>query len=175
MPAAIQANGWQIFYHRVFQAAIDELENFVTHLAQREPLAYKSHPKTKLLASIFKAIREKVPANPAAPAFRLGKTLDSATQANAHWRRVKEGLPDRYRLFFRFASSPIKLIVYVWFNDEDTLRKAGAKTDVYETFKRMLAKGMVPQSIEELLQQAAPTENKQFVQPQSAKATPKKP
>ena len=50
-------------------------------------------------------------------------------------------MPDGYRLFFRFASNPVKVIVYVWFNDEDTLRKSGAKTDVYETFKRMLARG----------------------------------
>jgi len=60
-------------------------------------------------------------------------------------------MPDRYRLFFRFASSPVQLIVYVWFNDEDTLRKAGSKTDVYETFKRMLMRGGVPSSINVLL------------------------
>ena len=60
-------------------------------------------------------------------------------------------MPERYRLFFRFAPSPIQIIIYVWFNDENTSRKAGAKTDVYETFKRMLAQGQVPGSIEELL------------------------
>jgi toxin YhaV len=64
---------------------------------------------------------------------------------------VKKGMPDRYRLFFRFASSPVQLIVYVWFNDEYTLRKAGSKTDVYETFKRMLMRGEVPSSINVLL------------------------
>lgn len=48
------------------------------------------------------------------------------------------------------ASSPVKVIVYVWFNDEDTLRKAKLRTDVYETFKRMLARGIVPKSIWEL-------------------------
>ena len=63
----------------------------------------------------------------------------------------EKGMPERYRLFFRFASNPIQIIIYVWFNDENTLRKAGAKTDVYETFKRMLARGEVPGSIEELL------------------------
>lgn len=59
---------------------------------------------------------------------------------------MKKGVPDRYRLFFRFASKPIKLIVYVWFNDDDTLRKAGSKTDVYEVFKSMLSRGQVPAS-----------------------------
>ena len=78
----------------------------------------------------------------------LGKTLG---KEYANWRRVKKGMPDRYRLFFRFASNPVQLIVYVWFNDEDTLRKAGAKTDVYETFKRMLMRGEVPSSINVLL------------------------
>jgi toxin YhaV len=68
------------------------------------------------------------------------------------WRRVKTGMPDRYRLFFRFASRPMKVIVYAWFNDEDTLRKAGSNTDVYETFKRMLSRGRVPSGIDELLE-----------------------
>ncbi len=39
----------------------------------------------------------------------------------------------------------------VWFNDGDTLRKAGSKTDVYATFRRMLARGDVPDSIDHLL------------------------
>jgi toxin YhaV len=150
----MQANGWQLFYFKVFKAALDELETTVTELARRDPKGYKAHPKTKLLASVYQAITSQVPANPDAAEFRLGKTLKSAIAANTHWRRVKKGLPDRYRLFFRFASSPVKLIVYVWLNDEDTLRKAGAKTDVYETFKRMLGKGIVPQTMDELLTQS---------------------
>jgi len=40
--------------------------------------------------------------------------------------------------------------VYVWFNDEYTLRKAGSKTDVYEAFRRMLLRGEVPASIKDL-------------------------
>ena len=95
-----------------------------------------------------------VPANPDAPEYRLGKTLGAD---NTNWRRVKKGMPERYRLFYRFASSPIKVIVYVWFNDEDTLRKAGSKTDVYETFRRMLARGLVPRDMDTLLKQAVNT------------------
>ena len=142
------ANGWQLYYFKAFQAALDELEATVTQLAAKNPKGYKTHPKTKLLASVYQAITQQVPANPAATEFRLGKTLGATA---THWRRVKKGMPERYRLFFRFASSPIQIIIYVWFNDENTLRKAGAKTDVYETFKRMLARGQVPGSIEELL------------------------
>lgn len=142
------SNGWGLYYFRIFKAALDELEAVVTQLAQDDPKGYKTHPKTKLLASVYKAIAEVVPANPDAPEFRLGKTLGAG---NTNWRRVKKGMPDRYRLFFRFASNPVKVIVYVWFNDENTLRKAGAKTDVYETFKRILARRVVPGSIGELL------------------------
>jgi toxin YhaV len=142
------ANGWHLFYFKLFQAALDELEQAVTKLAKRNPSGYKSHPKTRLLASIYKAITQIVPADPDHPDFRLGKTLGVE---HTNWRRVKKGMPDRYRLFFRFASKPVKLIVYVWFNDEDTLRKAGSKTDVYEVFRRMLSRGQVPTGIKELL------------------------
>ena len=142
------ANGWSLYYYRTFKAALDELEAVVTQLAADDPAGYKTHPKTKLLASVYRAITQLVPANPDAPALRLGKTLGSD---HTNWRRVKKGMPDRYRLFFRFASSPVKVIVYGWFNDEDTLRKAGSKTDVYEAFKRKLARGQVPNDMGELL------------------------
>lgn len=144
----LKAATWQLFYFKLFKAALDELEQTVTKLAQQHPTSYKSHPKTRLLASVYKSITQLVPANPDHPDFRLGKTLGAEY---ANWRRVKKGMPDRYRLFFRFASSPVQLIVYVWFNDEDTLRKAGSRTDVYEVFKRMLMRGEVPSSINALL------------------------
>ena len=146
-------NGWQLFYFKVFKAALDELEQTVTKLARQDPSGYKSHPKTRLLASVYKAINQTVPTDPDHPDFRLGKTLG---RQYTNWRRVKKGMPDRYRLFFRFASKPIKLIVYVWFNDEDTLRKAGSKTDVYEVFKKMLSRGQVPASIADLLAKSTP-------------------
>lgn len=145
------ANDWRLYYYRIFKAALDELEATVSKLAADDPAGFKTHPKTKLLAMVYRAITEGVPANPDAPGFRLGKTLGPD---HTHWRRVKKGMPDRYRLFFRFASNPVKVIVYVWFNDEDTLRKAGSKTDVYETFKRMLARGVVPGGMDDLLREA---------------------
>ena len=145
------ANGWRLYYYRVFKAALDELEATVTELARKDPDGYKTHPKTRLLASVYRAVTELVPGNPDAAHFRLGKTLGTG---NTNWRRVKAGLPDRYRLFFRFATSPVKVIVYVWFNDEETLRKAGSRTDVYETFKRMLTRGVLTNSIDALLANA---------------------
>ena len=147
----MNANGWRLYYHRVFKASLDELELAVSKLAASEPAGYKTHPKTKLLASVYRTVTQLVPAAPDAPDFRLGKTLGAG---QGHWRRVKKGLPDRYRLFFRFASNPVKVIVYVWINDEHSLRKAGSKTDVVEAFKRMLARGVVPDGIDALLREA---------------------
>lgn len=147
----MQINGWLIFYYKAFAAALDELEAVVTKRAAKDPKGYKAHPKTRLLASVYEAITQRVPANPEDAQFRLGKTLGPA---NMHWRRVKKGLPDRYRLFFRFASKPVRLIVFAWLNDEDTLRKAGSKTDVYAAFQRMLARGDVPGDIDALLKES---------------------
>ena len=145
------ANGWRLYYHRIFKAALDELDLVVSKLAASDPEGYKTYPKTELLSSVYRAVTQLVPANPDSPDLRPGKTLGSD---NTNWRRVKKGMPDRYRLFFRFASNPVKVIVYVWFNDENTLRKAGSKTDVYEAFKRMLARGVVPNDIDALVHEA---------------------
>ena len=149
----MSSNGWQLFYYKVFKLALDDLEAIVTRLSVTDPVEYRKHPKAKLLASVYLAITKIVPMNPDAPDFRLGNSLG---RGNANWRRVKSGMPERYRLFFRFSSNPVPLIVYVWFNDDGSLRKAGAKTDVYETFKGMLASGRVPRSIEDLLSQSSP-------------------
>lgn len=145
-------NGWHLYRHRLFAERLNALEEAVASLFASDPVGYKQHPQTKLMASVFKAINETVPANPANPVFRLGHTLG---EDYAHWKRVKKGMPQRYRLFFRFASSPLPLIVYVWLNDEDTLRKVGAKTDVYVRFRAMLERGEVPSTIEELIRDCA--------------------
>lgn len=145
-------NGWHLYRHRLFVERLNALEEAVASLFAGDPAGYKQHPQTKLLASVFKAINETVPANPADPVFRLGTMLG---EDYAHWKRVKKGMPQRYRLFFRFASSPLPLIVYVWLNDEETLRKVGAKTDVYVRFRAMLERGEVPSTIEELIRDCA--------------------
>lgn len=144
-------NGWHLFYFNLFAAQLRDLTATVKTLRAADPTSYQAHPKTKLLASIYRCITQTVPANPDHPDFRLGKTLGDGY---THWRRVKKGMPDRYRLFFRFASQPLKAIVYVWFNDDDTLRKAGSKTDVYAVFRKMLGQGRVPGGMDELLKQA---------------------
>lgn len=143
-------NDWNIYYFRLFAEILTDLENEVRELSIKHPDSFNEHPKTKLLASVFKSIFERVPANPNDPSFRLGHTLGASY---ASFRRVKKGLPNRYRLFFRFRTET-NIIVYIWLNDDVTLRKAGGKTDVYNVFKKMLNSNVIPCSIDELLNQS---------------------
>lgn len=142
---------WRLYAFAPFAERLAALKNAVERLRARNPESYRRHPTAVLLASVYKAITEAVPSDPDHPDFRVGHTLGAS---NAHWRRVKRGLPARYRLFYRFATNPAPMIVYVWLNDETTLRKAGARTDVYAVFQRMLARGEVPTDLEDLKRQS---------------------
>ena len=139
--------GWRLFAFEPFHERLANLKREVERLRVKDPEGYRRHPTAALLASVYKAITEAVPSNPDHPDFRVGHSLGAGY---AHWRRVKRGLPARYRLFYRFSTRPVQIIVYAWLNDEATLRKAGAKTDVYAVFRKMLARGEVPSDIEDL-------------------------
>jgi len=151
----MQNKGWNLFQFRPFAQRLQALTQEVSRLAQADPIGYKRHPQTKLLASVYQSMTVTVPANPADPVFRLGHTLG---KSHGNWRRVKKGLPQRYRLFFMFASNPLAVVIYAWLNDEHTLRKEGSRTDVYEVFKRMLERGDVPSNINELIQASTPSQ-----------------
>ncbi|MGA2401172.1 MAG: type II toxin-antitoxin system YhaV family toxin [Syntrophobacteraceae bacterium] len=136
----MKINDWNIYFFILFQRLLDELEKDVSFLKENDPEGFRSHPKFKLLAGLFKCITEYVPANPNNPRFLLGNTL--GTKYN-NWRRVKELLPPRYRLFFQFRSD-LRDIIFAWFNDENTLRKEGSSTDVYAVFRKMLENEIMP-------------------------------
>lgn len=144
----MEVNGWRLFQYPLFEHQLRKLTETVHQLSITQPDTYKGHPHTKLLATIHRLITESVPHDPNAPEFRQGDTLGPD---NRHWFRAK--FHQRYRLFFRFSSKD-KVIVYVWVNDESTLRKAGAKSDVYMVFKSMLDAGEPPRTLEALLKRA---------------------
>ena len=143
-------NGWHLYQHPLFKKQLTQLKDDVIKLKEKDPVNYRSHPTSKRLASIVDSIRRNVPTDPTHKDFLLGNTLG---KGKGHWRRVKKGLPNRYRLFFRFSSHP-PIIVYVWINDDSTLRKDSAKTDCYQVFKKMLQKGIIPDSIGQLISEA---------------------
>lgn len=144
----MEAHGWRLFQYPLFEAQLRRLREAVEHLSITQPETYKEHPKTKLLATIHRYITEIIPRDANAPEFRQGDTLGPD---NRHWFRAK--FHQRYRLFFRFSTKD-KVIVYVWVNDEFTLRKAGSKTDVYAVFKSMLDAGDPPRTLDALLRRA---------------------
>ncbi|MCZ8085820.1 MAG: type II toxin-antitoxin system YhaV family toxin [Brevundimonas sp.] len=138
-------NGWELFMHDCFRGDFESLRDDVAHLKAVDPTGYSRHPKAKLFKRLVDIISSEVPADPNAAAYQLGNTMGPA---HRHWRRAK--FLQRFRLFFRFDSKA-KMIIYVWVNDENTLRKAGARTDVYAVFKSRLARGDPPTSWQELL------------------------
>ena len=146
----MKRSGWEIFFFKIFYKQYVRLIDDVKSLSQKDPTTYKSHPKTKLLASVQKAIKDDVPADPFHKKFMLSKTLKKKYK---EWRRVKQGLPPRYRMFFRFYSIP-REIIFVWINSEGYIRKSGDKHDVYVVFKKMLDRGEVPQDYKELMDQS---------------------
>lgn len=143
-------NGWRLRAFRFFLLRFNELIENVERLQLGNPSGFHDHPETKLLLSVFNAINDRVPADPNHSDHRCA-TLENG----GRWRRVKKGMPNRYRLFFQF-SSDTKTIVYVWLNDELTLRKEGAKTDVYRVFLKHTSSGRIPASFEQLLRESEP-------------------
>jgi toxin YhaV len=141
----MDAHGWRVFVHPLFASQLEKLTLQVTTLASEDPQGYVSHPAAKLLATINHYIMEAIPRDPNSSEFRQGNTLGPG---NRHWFRAK--FHGRYRLFYRFSSQD-RVIIYVWINDETSLRKEGSKTDPYVRFKAMLETGDPPGSFADLL------------------------
>lgn len=110
-----------------------------------DPQRYSHAPAAKMLKVLAALMFKEIPADPNAQRYRPGHSLGSQFTS---WRRAK--LLGRFRLFFRFHSKR-RAIVYVWLNDERTLRKAGARTDPYAVFAKMLAAGEPPDDFDALL------------------------
>ncbi|MEZ9329467.1 type II toxin-antitoxin system YhaV family toxin [Vibrio breoganii] len=141
---------------QIFIDRLESLTSTVEAIAETNEHFYE-HPSYKLLDNVNKMIHDVVPKNPNTREYNLGKTLDKLdkdSKGNSNnytsWKRIKKHLPSRYRLFFKHQTTPDQSIIYAWLNDEKTLRKDGAKTDVYATFLRMLKSGTVPNSWAEL-------------------------
>lgn len=143
----MEVNGWSLYGHPIFTDAVHALLGEVERRLDEDHHRAVASPAYAMLKCVMTSIMQRVPNNPAHRDFNLGKTIG---RNNTHWRRVKKGMPNRYRLFFQFQSAAPQSITYAWFNDETTLRKAGAKTDCYVVFKRHLAAGRIPSSYAQL-------------------------
>lgn len=162
-------NGWALYQHALMAEIFEELEQRVTVLVQRyteqnDDRGMLEDSTIKLYQAIFRNMYTHIPKDPQHPNYLLGNTLINTnvlkrtlkSDSKAFLRVKRQGLPDRYRLFFRFHSAAPRSIIYIWMNSERTQRKAGSKTDVYTVFSKMLNKGDVPVSYKELLKQSRP-------------------
>jgi toxin YhaV len=140
-----ERHGWKLIQASAFAHTLAALQAEVERLAAGKPDAYRAHPKTKLLARVLALILDEIPRDPNARVYALGATLGPA---HRHWRRAK--FLQRFRLFFRFDSAS-RIIVYAWMNDENTLRKVGARSDPYAVFAQRLDVGDPPDDWNELL------------------------
>ena len=149
-----EAHGWKIYFWTLFdehwraiRLAVAAKKNALNRgeITQKEYLGDKT---VSLFAALVEIVHNVVPLDPSKAEFRQGNTLGSE---NKDWFRVKNhGLPSRWRLFFRYSTTD-KVIVFVWLNDEGTMRKAGDSKDVYAVFKGMLKSGAPPSDFDELM------------------------
>ncbi|HST61246.1 MAG TPA: type II toxin-antitoxin system YhaV family toxin [Longimicrobium sp.] len=142
-------HGWRLLAWSQITSQLEELRRDVRRIAETDPEGYRQHPRVKLFAAVRRLLLEIIPTDPNAPEFRLGNTLGAE---HRHWRRAK--FNGRFRLFFRFQSST-QTIIYVWMNDENTLRKSGGRTDPYSVFYQMLERGRPPSDWDGLLRESA--------------------
>lgn len=162
-------NGWALFQHELMAEILLDLESKVEKLIQRfenenDDKGMIEHPLIKLYEAVIDNIYIKIPENPQHQNYLLGNTLTNTnvlksvlkSSSKVFLRVKKQGLPNRYRLFFRFHSIAPRSIIYIWMNSESAQRKQGSKTDVYSVFAKMLNKGDVLISYEELLKQSQP-------------------
>ena len=148
MPA-LERNGWRLYAHPLFLDQLERLLASVERAKQSDPTGWQSKADARLLLALRTLLLERIPRDPLSAEYRQGNTLGKERR---HWFRARFA-GNRFRLFFR-ADSQARVIVYAWVNDRDTLRKAGAGTDPYAVFTRMLGRGNPPDDWPALLSAA---------------------
>ena len=149
----LSRNGWRLLAHPLFLDQLERLLASVERARRADPQGWRGKADARLLAALHALLLDRIPHDPLAAEFRQGNTLGPA---HRHWFRARFG-GNRFRLFFR-ADSRAKVIVYAWVNDRETLRKAGAGTDPYAVFARMLGQGNPPDDWSALLAAAQAAE-----------------
>ena len=134
----IQRHGWSLLFHEGLSQQLQKLHAAAVRAKAQDPAGYESNANVKLFNALSKLMLDTVPSDPNREEYRQGNTMGAAFR---HWRRAKIGR--RFRLFFRFDSK-VKIIIFAWVNDENTLRSSGSKRDPYAVFQKMLERGHPP-------------------------------
>jgi toxin YhaV len=137
--------GWTLYVYPAFAERWRALREAVSRRREQDPEGYRNSEVAKFLQALRRVVLQEIPRDPSDERFQQGNTLG---KAHRHWRRAK--FLQRFRLFFRFHSKA-RIIVLVWLNDENSMRKAGSKTDPYQMFRDMLERGRPPENWDDLL------------------------
>ena len=121
-------------YHELYHQRIQQLKARVRELKERlEPSEFRRHETVKLAVRIRDA-EDEIAEDPDRRDYLLRDELRK-------FRRYKKGL-GRYRIIFCFSNHP-PIILFLYLNTEDSLRKEGGRRDPYEEFKSLLRRGRV--------------------------------
>lgn len=121
-------------HHELYFRRLSDIMSRVAELKKRlTPQEFIRHETVKLAARIMRAEREEIAQDPDRPEYRLQGEL-------RRFRRYKRGL-GRYRIIFCFSNKP-PLILMLYLNTEESLRKEGGRRDPYEEFAALLRKGL---------------------------------
>ncbi|MBI4057391.1 MAG: type II toxin-antitoxin system YhaV family toxin [Elusimicrobia bacterium] len=121
-------------YHELYYQRIQQLKSRVKELKEHlSPAEFRHHETVKLSGRIRGAEKE-IADNPNRPDYLLREELRK-------FRRYKRGL-GRYRIIFCFSNNP-PIILFLYLNTEESLRKGGGRRDPYEEFKSILRRGHV--------------------------------
>jgi hypothetical protein len=148
---------WQLYWTSIFEELYIELLEDAERASLKFPDDFHKKPAWKLLEAVDSHTTNLIPQDPNSFDYGLGTTLGAGRK---NWRRVKKHFPSRYRLFFQFSTSPVKCIVYAYFNNrqEGIIRRAGHKKDIYIHFGKLLDSSAIPNKWSDLLSSANPTE-----------------
>ena len=149
------------FHFETFAVQSQQLLTRLLVLLQQDPVAFPAH----LEAEFFKKLRTRMNmalVNPEASEYGLGNTLTKQNYGGkslgagySNWRRIKNGMPDRYRLFFQFSSKARELI-FAWLNDQRSIRRESHKNDVYAVFAKLLGSDAIPTDYKALREKSFP-------------------
>lgn len=152
----LTAGSWRLLFHPLF---VDQLERLIA-AAERETAKRDADipggPNAKLAFVLRRLVLQEIPEDPSRPRYRQGGTLGGHLK---HWLRAKFG-NGRFRLFFRYRQD-VRLIVFTWVNDAETLRTYGSRTDAYAVFSRMIGTGNPPDDWDALVRAASAPETLQ--------------
>jgi len=148
------------FHYSLFREQYVYRQMRFLHLLQEDRERNKQHPDVKFFIKLRKAMDTCLD-EPGHARYYCGNTIAEQRYAGkqlgrgyAHWRRIKNDMPDRYRLFFQFSNRG-RLVIFTWLNEPQDIRRDGSTNDVYAVFARLLAGGKIPNLFSDLLPQSS--------------------